>query len=200
VAPLVFWLLRLIGVSSVTGALSSSLPIGINPFWKLSFIFKCLTDSVVLDDFKTALDRLRAFKLTRLGSFAADNGQISRPFPPHSAKGWPGSHERTKAGTPVLSPDGDELSHVRSWPSRKAELNHAEGFKGRNREMSQTGERSRDAHVAQDGGDSPILRPQCSWLRDSSEGDYAQAVREVTRSSHSEASHTEREVAIGRAR
>lgn len=60
-------------VLSVTNAFSSVLPTGINPFWKLSFVFKCLTDSVVLDDFKTALDRLRAFKISRLGSFALDN-------------------------------------------------------------------------------------------------------------------------------
>ena len=52
--------------------LKSSLPVGINPFWKLAFVFKCLTDSVVLDDFKTALDRLRAFKISRLGSFSQD--------------------------------------------------------------------------------------------------------------------------------
>ena len=60
-------------VLSVTDAFQSVLPVGINPFWKLSFVFKCLTDSVVLDDFKTALDRLRAFKISRLGSFALDN-------------------------------------------------------------------------------------------------------------------------------
>lgn len=59
-------------VCSVTHVFNSSLPTGINPFWKLSFVFKCLTDSVVLDDFKTALDRLRAFKISRLGSFAGD--------------------------------------------------------------------------------------------------------------------------------
>ena len=59
-------------VLSVTKAFQSVLPVGINPFWKLSFVFKCLTDCVVLDDFKTALDRLRAFKISRLGSFAAD--------------------------------------------------------------------------------------------------------------------------------
>lgn len=59
-------------VLSVTSVLNSVLPVGINPFWKLSFVFKCLTDSVVLDDFKTALDRLRAFKISRLGSFAID--------------------------------------------------------------------------------------------------------------------------------
>lgn len=69
-----------VDVLSVTGALSSSLPVGINPFWKLNFVFKCLTDAVILDDFKTALDRLRAFKMSRLGSFAVDNSDDrSRP-------------------------------------------------------------------------------------------------------------------------
>lgn len=31
---------------------------GINPFWKFGFVFKCFTDTVFLDDFKTVLDRL----------------------------------------------------------------------------------------------------------------------------------------------
>jgi hypothetical protein len=36
--------------------------VGVNPFWKLAPVFKCLTDTVmVLDDFKTALDRLWLF-------------------------------------------------------------------------------------------------------------------------------------------
>ena len=63
----------ILDVLSVTSVLKNALPVGINPFWKLSFVFKCLTDSVVLDDFKTALDRLRAFKISRMGSFTADN-------------------------------------------------------------------------------------------------------------------------------
>ncbi|KAL2818480.1 hypothetical protein BDW59DRAFT_127206 [Aspergillus cavernicola] len=47
---------------SVLGAFdSASLPSGVQPFWKLSFIFKCLCDTVILDDFKTALDRMRAY-------------------------------------------------------------------------------------------------------------------------------------------
>lgn len=62
-----------VDICSVTGAFNNTgLPKGLNPFWKLSFVFKCLTDSVILDDFKTALDRLRAFKIGRLGSFAVD--------------------------------------------------------------------------------------------------------------------------------
>ncbi|KAL4978674.1 hypothetical protein BDW66DRAFT_164414 [Aspergillus desertorum] len=47
---------------SVLGVFNSaSLPSGIQPFWKLSFIFKCLCDTVILDDFKTALDRMRDY-------------------------------------------------------------------------------------------------------------------------------------------
>lgn len=38
---------------------------------QLSFVFKCLTDSLILDDFKTALDRLREFKHGRTGSIGA---------------------------------------------------------------------------------------------------------------------------------
>jgi hypothetical protein len=59
-------------VLSVTGTLTITGDTGINPFWKLSFVFKCLTDAVILDDFKMALDRLRAFKISRLGSFSGD--------------------------------------------------------------------------------------------------------------------------------
>ncbi|KAJ5089889.1 hypothetical protein N7532_008573 [Penicillium argentinense] len=53
----------------------SKLPTGVEPFWEnmltvtsffqLSFILKCLCDTVILDDFKTALDRLRAHWLRK---------------------------------------------------------------------------------------------------------------------------------------
>ncbi|KAG2002725.1 hypothetical protein GB937_009597 [Aspergillus fischeri] len=54
-------------VLSVTGALQSAMPLGINPFWKLCFMFKCLCDTIVLDDFKTALDKLSSRWLARQG-------------------------------------------------------------------------------------------------------------------------------------
>jgi hypothetical protein len=50
-------------VLSVTSVFKSSLPTGINPFWKLAYVFKCFTDTIILDDFKTALDRLKQYKL-----------------------------------------------------------------------------------------------------------------------------------------
>jgi len=70
IISIAFIILDILSVTSVFD--SSTLPVGINPFWKLAFVFKCLTDMVVLDDFKTALDRLRAFKISRIGSFCED--------------------------------------------------------------------------------------------------------------------------------
>ncbi|KAJ5661933.1 uncharacterized protein N7477_009549 [Penicillium maclennaniae] len=50
---------------SVLNVFTDSLPTGIEPFWKLSFIFKCLCDTVILDDFKTALDHMRNYWLRK---------------------------------------------------------------------------------------------------------------------------------------
>lgn len=44
---------------SVTPALAIGV---INPFWKFSTVFKCFTDTIILDDFKTALDKLSRHK------------------------------------------------------------------------------------------------------------------------------------------
>lgn len=52
-------------ICAVTGVFDDLLPDGLNPFWKLAMVFKCLCDSIVLDDFKTALDRLKRYKLWR---------------------------------------------------------------------------------------------------------------------------------------
>jgi len=38
---------------------------GINPFWKLALVFKCLTDAILLDDFKTELKRLGLVRMKR---------------------------------------------------------------------------------------------------------------------------------------
>jgi hypothetical protein len=57
----------IVDILSVTSVFQSTLPEGINPFWKLAFIFKCFTDTIILDDFKTALDKLKQYKLERLG-------------------------------------------------------------------------------------------------------------------------------------
>lgn len=63
----------ILDILSVTRVIAGKgVPDGINPFWKLAFVFKCLTDTIILDDFKTALDRLKQYKLERMGSVLSD--------------------------------------------------------------------------------------------------------------------------------
>lgn len=67
----------ILDILSVTYVIPSrGLPDGINPFWELAFVFKCLTDTIVLDDFKTALDRLQEHNMQRLGSIFSDTADI----------------------------------------------------------------------------------------------------------------------------
>lgn len=51
----------------------------INPYWKLALIFKCLTDNIMLDDFKTELEKLRVLNLDRV------TDQIPNTIPPIDA-------------------------------------------------------------------------------------------------------------------
>lgn len=56
----------IVDILSVTSAIGIGLADGINPFWKFSFIFKCFTDTIILDDFKTVLDKLWQYKVDRM--------------------------------------------------------------------------------------------------------------------------------------
>lgn len=103
-------------ILSVTGVLKLPGPTGINPFWKFAFVFKCLTDSVVLDDFKMALDRLRAFKISRLGSFSGDMSD-SRNRNRDLVATWEEMERESTTRTihQVRSPDGDYI-HSSNYP------------------------------------------------------------------------------------
>lgn len=100
-------------VLSVTGALKMPGTTGINPFWKLAFVFKCLTDSVILDDFKMALDRLRAFKISRLGSFSQENSDRRTRNDGNLVEAWEKAereaHKHKRKPSAQTSPDGDYL-------------------------------------------------------------------------------------------
>ena len=195
-------------VLSVTSVLSGVLPIGINPFWKLSFVFKCLTDSVVLDDFKTALDRLRAFKISRLGSFAVDAGD-ARTKEHHEdvqhANSWhdppPRGEGAARVGElpPMSSPDGDHVHPKFDKSKRDSQYTHADHVEDEKYTAVRSGSRDRDdeendiAPIAhhemkrREAANNHPLDRQSSWLEmgrssDSTDLDqeYAQAVREIT--------------------
>lgn len=108
-------------VLSVTGALHLPGTTGINPFWKLAFVFKCLTDTIVLDDFKTALDRLRAFKISRLGSFSQDNSDRRTRNRGSLVATWEQAERdarKPRHSPPMPSPDGDYV-HSSNFPGFK---------------------------------------------------------------------------------
>lgn len=166
----------ILDVCSVTDAFKSVLPIGINPFWKLSFVFKCLTDSVVLDDFKTALDRLRAFRISRMGSFSVDNSDRRARGDGELENAWEEARAPNGVAT-VPSPDGDYIRP--HWPGMKHGANHVESIvpnQGRNSTSKEM------APSAMPGSPRSYMQPQ-DVERLAQESDYARAVREVSNES-----------------
>jgi hypothetical protein len=194
-------------VLSVTNVLKESLPVGINPFWKLSFVFKCLTDAVVLDDFKTALDRLRAFKISRLGTFPANNTD-SRSHKPGEGVGRtnseisPGqSNAVTDIQPEMPCPDGDYVQP--HWEEIKPNGRHmapdhiehdleAYRLRTRNASCDRDSEEyatGNDPERQRESSDAHILTHTKSW-RDSEDDqmetdlnadlEYAEAVRQIT--------------------
>ncbi|KAH8723535.1 hypothetical protein GQ44DRAFT_656392 [Phaeosphaeriaceae sp. PMI808] len=105
----------ILDILTVTNVLRIAGPTGINPFWKLAFVFKCLTDAVVLDDFKIALDRLRAFKISRLGSFSGDMSDSRSRNDGNLVATWEEMEREANTLHEVSSPDGDYI-HSSNFP------------------------------------------------------------------------------------
>jgi hypothetical protein len=112
---------------------------GINPYWKLSLVFKCLTDTIMLDDFKTELKRLgfarmereeakrKSIALATKDSFAGRHDEIENAGPmdgPYSVSlgemltsddQIPDNQDRRKSATKqVLGKAGTKLSRLPS--------------------------------------------------------------------------------------
>jgi hypothetical protein len=115
----------IVDILSVTSVFSSSLPDGINPFWKLAFVFKLLTDTIILDDFKTALDKLKQYKLERLGIETA-----SATFGSHTSNGGNDAvdgpnHTHLRKGT-VFQPWNESRGVTDHDRPAKAQVKHEE--------------------------------------------------------------------------
>lgn len=86
----------LMDILSVTDVFKNAPTVGVNPFWKLALVFKCLTDTVILDDFKTALDRMWTFRRESLG--------IASPLVNSSSRKRKRRRMRRERGQPASSP------------------------------------------------------------------------------------------------
>ena len=180
-----------------------------NPFWKLSFVFKCLTDSVVLDDFKTALDRLRAFKISRLGSFAID-GNDSRTKRHEeqltNANSWvePKSPRLNPALPAMASPDGDYVQP--RWEEVKTNSHHLEDEQrnaSRDRDDETNAIDAVDFEPQRETSQAALVGGHESWpsTNTASAGeDYAEAVRQMTSDMAHDSHRKDLEKSIGTAR
>ena len=105
----------IVDILSVTDAFQQILPDGLNPFWKLSFVFKLLTDTIILDDFKTALDKLCAFNLSRIEETTVNDSwgarketTIERTVAQRPMTATHGSQSKRSAGASLSSSWADE--------------------------------------------------------------------------------------------
>ena len=174
-----------------------------DPFWKLAFVFKCLTDSVVLDDFKTALDRLRAFKMSRLGSFSADMSDRRNQNNGMLVATWERIERGNKQEEEVHSPDGDYIhSSNFPWKPEQARRPHKDSVVSRDHWRDPNiglapedvvPSAIEDIPMRRIGSTSPTLqKPQHHFIDDldsvderdfGGEAGYAEAMREVQRDS-----------------
>jgi hypothetical protein len=194
----------ILDILTVTNVLKIAGPTGINPFWKLAFVFKCLTDAVVLDDFKMALDRLRAFKISRLGSFSGDMSDSRSRGDGNLVATWEEMEREANALEAVRSPDGDYI-HASNFPfkPRRAHRAHKDSvvspdygylrdpnaglapedivpsaLEDRPTSMRQSTQKQHSRHFF----DNPLAQDSDDML---AESDYAAALREVARDSGS---------------
>ncbi|KAI4940972.1 hypothetical protein J4E91_011057 [Alternaria rosae] len=189
-------------ISTVTEAIKLPGATGINPFWKFAFVFKCLTDSVVLDDFKVALDRLRAFRISRLGSFSGDPSDSRSRNDNNLVATWEEMEREANALQNVRSPDGDYI-HPSNFPLKPKRARRPQ----KDSVMFSNQPEYRDSNAGLDpedivpsmlgdgptGADAqPVQKKQHQFIDDmvnsnsrdmAAEKDYAEAMRDMQRDS-----------------
>jgi hypothetical protein len=103
---ILFLCMALSFISIVVDLLSVTpvIPIGvINPFWKFAFVFKCFTDSIILDDFKSALDKLSHHRRSQILPFdVLGDTDSERGGTPQRGHKWPWQYDGKADGKPAM--------------------------------------------------------------------------------------------------
>jgi hypothetical protein len=69
---------------------------GMNPFWRLALVFKCASDVIFLDDFKSVLDRISESAMRKITTFEyRDNASSSIHPPAPIDSSMPGYNRKT---------------------------------------------------------------------------------------------------------
>jgi hypothetical protein len=101
------------------------IPIGvINPFWKFAFVFKCFTDSIILDDFRAALEKLSRRRMAQILPFDI-LGDDAVPGPEESFVGG-SQRERNRHRVHVGSLDEQSIAEMGRISSGKPCIEHSD--------------------------------------------------------------------------
>ncbi|KAF7562115.1 hypothetical protein G7046_g2020 [Stylonectria norvegica] len=98
---------------------------GINPFWRLALVFKCASDVIFLDDFKSVLDRIAESALRRFGNYPygteEGGGGSSTTRNKGSNSRWKGDARQvvTVSASAHRRGDGQKYGDRAGWPERR---------------------------------------------------------------------------------
>ncbi|KAJ4295258.1 hypothetical protein N0V90_007269 [Kalmusia sp. IMI 367209] len=92
---------------------------GINPYWRFALVFKCASDTIFLDDFKSVLDDIIARKLSSAGGGTCHNGthngRDTRKRSYSYIRGDPPLADSTPTSVPAVEMPSHEYKSKRSF-------------------------------------------------------------------------------------
>lgn len=98
----------------------------INPYWKLALVFKCLTDNILLDDFKSVLQRLGESKEDGTIAMLPNSVNMDPTEKPGS-----GDHREEAGESSSRSGRGQPLNHLSAVPDHnRLSQDHGDQYKG----------------------------------------------------------------------
>ncbi|RSM18746.1 hypothetical protein CDV31_002466 [Fusarium ambrosium] len=100
---------------------------GLNPFWRLALIFKCASDVIFLDDFKSVLDRISESAMRKIATFSYRDEENSQPTNQNtSTPGYSGFEFRRKSPRPAAFGNENGCLQGRSRSCASADDGHYE--------------------------------------------------------------------------
>ena len=102
---------------------------GINPYWKFALVFKCFCDTIILDDFKTALEKLRRGVFETYETVRYDDGEDIGPG--QSRRGGVDRRGKSRHMSIPISPKATRtktqgMSHFGSISQAEGQADHLE--------------------------------------------------------------------------
>lgn len=139
---------------------------------------------MILDDFKTALDRLHMYQMNRVTSATNENADQVLPRPVDVSKTpRAGSYHVNEGKGSKPFHDEDKSSSHRSWYAGTAESHHGRPSSSSDYNISPVTRTSSEAEMRRYMGRTPISQPQATWRDNSLDDGFGDAIQEMPQSS-----------------